>query len=51
MNYDVDEAKIEWFLGAKLNITENCIDRHLKDEEAQKQLSYETITLMKKVFQ
>ena len=25
-----DEANVEWFLGAKLNITENCIDRHLR---------------------
>ena len=24
-----DEPKIEWFKGAKLNITENCLDRHL----------------------
>ena len=23
------EAKIEWFINAKLNITKNCIDRHL----------------------
>lgn len=24
------EPKVEWFKGAKLNITENCIDRHLE---------------------
>lgn len=30
VNYDVDEARIEWFKDGKLNITENCIDRHLK---------------------
>ena len=30
VNYDIDEARIEWFRDAKLNITENCIDRHLK---------------------
>ena len=29
VKYDMDEAKIEWFKGAKLNITQNCIDRHL----------------------
>lgn len=29
LNYDMHEAKIEWFLNAKLNITKNCIDRHL----------------------
>lgn len=29
VNYDMKEAKIEWFVNAKLNITKNCIDRHL----------------------
>jgi len=28
---DFDSANIKWFEGAKLNITENCIDRHLAD--------------------
>ncbi len=28
--WNFKEPKIEWFKGAKLNITENCIDRHLK---------------------
>ncbi len=27
---DFENAKFEWFKGAKLNITENCIDRHLR---------------------
>jgi acetyl-CoA synthetase len=29
LNWNFKEPKIEWFAGAKLNITENCIDRHL----------------------
>lgn len=29
LNWNFTEPKIEWFAGAKLNITENCIDRHL----------------------
>jgi len=29
VNYNMHEAKIEWFINAKLNITKNCIDRHL----------------------
>lgn len=33
--YDLTKAEVEWFKGAKLNITENCIDRHLK-ENAEK---------------
>jgi len=30
LNWNFNEPKIEWFKGAKLNITENCIDRHLE---------------------
>jgi acetyl-CoA synthetase len=29
LDFDIKEAKFEWFSGAKLNITKNCIDRHL----------------------
>ena len=29
LNWNFKEPKVEWFSGAKLNITENCIDRHL----------------------
>jgi acetyl-CoA synthetase len=31
LEWNFKEPKIEWFKGGKLNITENCIDRHLKD--------------------
>ncbi|MDO4763386.1 MAG: acetate--CoA ligase [Flavobacteriaceae bacterium] len=41
VNYDIDEAKIEWFAGAKLNITENCIDRHLKDRASKTAIIWE----------
>tara|TARA_B100001093_G_scaffold74859_2_gene65631 strand:+ start:1889 stop:3790 length:1902 start_codon:yes stop_codon:yes gene_type:complete len=30
LNYDFSKPTFEWFLNAKLNITENCLDRHLK---------------------
>ena len=30
LNWNFTEPKIEWFAGGKLNITENCIDRHLE---------------------
>ncbi len=30
LDWNFTEPKIEWFGGAKLNITENCIDRHLE---------------------
>ncbi|HUS00596.1 MAG TPA: acetate--CoA ligase [Chitinophagaceae bacterium] len=29
LEWNFKEPKVEWFKGAKLNITENCIDRHL----------------------
>jgi len=29
LRYDLDTPQVKWFEGAKLNITENCIDRHL----------------------
>ena len=29
MDWNFTQPKIEWYKGAKLNITENCIDRHL----------------------
>jgi len=29
LSWNFTEPKVEWFAGAKLNITENCIDRHL----------------------
>jgi acetyl-CoA synthetase len=31
LNWNFKDPKIEWFAGGKLNITENCIDRHLQD--------------------
>ncbi|MBW7890624.1 MAG: acetate--CoA ligase [Chitinophagaceae bacterium] len=30
LNWNFTEPRIEWFAGGKLNITENCLDRHLK---------------------
>ncbi|RYY89290.1 MAG: acetate--CoA ligase [Chitinophagaceae bacterium] len=32
LNWNFQEPRVEWFAGGKLNITENCIDRHLKDK-------------------
>lgn len=31
LDFSMHEAKFSWFEGGKLNITENCIDRHLKE--------------------
>jgi acyl-coenzyme A synthetase/AMP-(fatty) acid ligase len=30
LEWNFTEPKVEWFKGAKLNITENCLDRHLE---------------------
>ncbi len=30
-SYDADDLHIKWFEGGKLNVSYNCIDRHLKD--------------------
>jgi len=31
LEWNFKEPDVKWFSGAKLNITENCLDRHLKD--------------------
>jgi len=30
LDWDFEEPKVKWFDGAQLNITENCLDRHLE---------------------
>ncbi len=32
LNWNFKEPTIEWFKGCKLNITENCLDRHLEKD-------------------
>lgn len=39
--WDFNEPKIEWFKGAQLNITENCLDRHIKDRADQVAIIWE----------
>jgi acetyl-CoA synthetase len=41
LEWDFNEPKIEWFKGAKLNITENCIDRHLVTKADQTAIFFE----------
>lgn len=38
---DFLNADTKWFLGGKLNITENCIDRHLRDKGDQAAIIFE----------
>lgn len=35
LNWDFEKGKTEWFVEGKLNITENCIDRHLAERGEQ----------------
>lgn len=35
LEYDFHKAEVKWFRGAQLNITENCLDRHLADKANQ----------------
>ena len=36
LEWDFKGPNIKWFKGGKLNITENCIDRHLENKGDQK---------------
>ena len=40
-NVDFHKAKISWFEGAELNVSYNCIDRHLKDKADQTAIIFE----------
>ena len=31
LKWNFEEPRIEWFIGGQLNITENCLDRHLEE--------------------
>lgn len=35
LEWDFNDYQAQWFLGGKLNITENCLDRHLADKADQ----------------
>ena len=39
--WDFDKPEIKWFQGAQLNITENCIDRHLLTRGEQTAIIFE----------
>jgi len=42
MDYNFNTADIKWYLGGKLNVTYNCIDRHLKERGDQKAIIWES---------
>lgn len=41
LKWNFEEPKVEWFLGGKLNITENCLDRHAVTRSAQTAIIWE----------
>ncbi len=41
LEWNFDEPNIKWFVGGKLNITENCLDRHLEKRGNQTALIWE----------
>jgi acetyl-CoA synthetase len=41
LEYDFHKPEVKWFQGAKLNITENCLDRHIAEKGNQTALIWE----------
>jgi len=41
LDWNFDEPSVKWFCDARLNITENCIDRHLADKADQTAIIWE----------
>lgn len=39
--YDFNKPEVSWFSGGKLNITENCLDRHLKTQPNRNAIIWE----------
>jgi len=41
LEWDFHKPEVKWFIGGKLNITENCIDRHLNSRANQTAIIWE----------
>jgi len=41
LDWNFKEPRVEWFKNGKLNITENCLDRHLKTRRNQTAIIWE----------
>jgi acetyl-CoA synthetase len=41
LEWNFKEPSVKWFQGAKLNITENCLDRHLAERASQPAIIWE----------
>ena len=41
LDYDFNKPKFEWFIDGKLNITENCLDRHVENTPEKTAIIFE----------
>lgn len=41
LDWDFRQLDVKWFIGGKMNITENCLDRHLAERGDQKAIIWE----------
>ncbi|NNK80221.1 MAG: AMP-binding protein, partial [Flavobacteriales bacterium] len=41
LEWEFDTPDVKWFLGGKMNITENCLDRHLAERGDQTAILWE----------
>lgn len=41
LEWNFEKPEVKWFINGKLNITENCLDRHLKDRPGQTAIIWE----------
>ena len=41
LEWDFTKPEVKWFVGGKLNITENCLDRHLENRANQTAIIFE----------
>ena len=41
LEYDFNKPEFKWFLNGKLNITENCLDRHLLNDPEKTAILFE----------
>ncbi len=42
LEWDFHKPEVKWFIGGRLNITENCIDRHLPERSHQTAILWES---------
>jgi acetyl-CoA synthetase len=42
LEWDFNKPEVKWFIGGKLNITENCLDRHLPQRANQTAMIWES---------